>query len=522
MSNTDSDQDRISLSLDTELRLLPQRLNLGQAELLTDAITLPFDDIEGRLNQYAIHRGSDTERKKLCSSMKGFLGRLNANPLIPLSFRLKALSRFEKELELFDGEMTAAVLNAHKIAVDLVQKEARSDSSYYAPLIDMITNAIDLALKMLQLTLEQYLATPVITTRQFFALAKLGLSVASSIDAKNAPERERLIIAIGKHELLRALDFYRSSPDQQRLILKEMAHHISAVDAHFCSQHEKIPELSGTACLISNINRPNDPPKLTEDFQGGLPYDAIVLEVGTLIQRVTTAVERVSALQEDHKRQRVELHTEEAMQTTLVGGQSILDALNSKHEKEPRGAIEGIHLHMQWDCAKAFSESGSFDSGGKDANTDNWNVVNISENGACVERLHGDSDATCTGSLVGLAWTPALDRPRLGFIRWMKQHRGGEIRLGIHFFRQPVKLVQAYVEVGSKEASTKRLWPLLIIPGTDVLTAYFPEARIHRNMVFVIRSGDEDLHFKVIEIEETGPNYSKCKIVRARTKGEEG
>ncbi|ATX79506.1 hypothetical protein Ga0123461_1087 [Mariprofundus aestuarium] len=515
-----SKQERISLSLDTELRLHPQRLNLGQAELLTDAITLPFDDIEGRLNQYAIHSGSVAERKKLCSSMKGFLGRLNANPMIPLSFRLKVLSRFEKELELFDGEMTAAILNAHKIAVDLVQKEARTDSSYYAPLIEMITNAIELALKMLKLTVAQYQATMVITTRQFFALAKLGLDVATSIDAESSPEQKRLIITIGKHELLRAMDFYRSSPEQQRLILKELEHHVSMLDAHFCPQHEKIEGLIGATCLISNINRPNIPPKLINNFQGGLPYDALALKVDSLIQRVTTAVERTNSLQQDHERQRVELQTEEAMRTTLVGGQGILDALLSKYEKEPRGAIEGVHLNLEWDCAKAFSKSSS-NMDGSDQVIQNWNVVNISQNGACIERLDGDDHATCTGSMIGLDWVPALDRPRLGFVRWMKRQRGGDIRLGIHFFQQPVKLLRASIDIGSKEMSTKRLWPLLILPGTGILTAYFPETHIHCNMIFIIRSGDEDIHFKVMEVDEVGPNYSKCKIVRARVKGEE-
>jgi len=44
--------ETVSFELDTDLRLHPQKLELGKAELLTDALTLPFTDIEKRLSQY--------------------------------------------------------------------------------------------------------------------------------------------------------------------------------------------------------------------------------------------------------------------------------------------------------------------------------------------------------------------------------------------------------------------------------------------------------------------------------------
>ena len=41
--------DAVSFELDSDLRLHPQRLELGKAELLTDALRLPFVDIERQL-----------------------------------------------------------------------------------------------------------------------------------------------------------------------------------------------------------------------------------------------------------------------------------------------------------------------------------------------------------------------------------------------------------------------------------------------------------------------------------------
>ncbi|MDX8402707.1 MAG: hypothetical protein R8K47_08755, partial [Mariprofundaceae bacterium] len=157
MSGTSNESARelletVSFELDTDLRLHPSRLELGKAELLTDALTLPFQDIEKRLAGY-VAGTSTADTDLLRRSMKNYLARLNANPLIPLNFRLKVLNRFEQELELFDGEMTAAVLNAHKIGIELVQKEARSRPELLPVLADMVANAIELAVRLLRISL---------------------------------------------------------------------------------------------------------------------------------------------------------------------------------------------------------------------------------------------------------------------------------------------------------------------------------------------------------------------------------
>jgi len=55
--------ETVSFELDTDLRLHPQKLELGKAELLTDALTLPFTDIEKRLSQYI--SGSSKDEKLL-------------------------------------------------------------------------------------------------------------------------------------------------------------------------------------------------------------------------------------------------------------------------------------------------------------------------------------------------------------------------------------------------------------------------------------------------------------------------
>jgi len=83
----------IPFELETDLRLRTQRLELGKTELLTDAITLPFVDLEKQLNKHRTNRPSEAMRE-LRYSVKTYLSRLNANPLLPLQFRLEGFKSF--------------------------------------------------------------------------------------------------------------------------------------------------------------------------------------------------------------------------------------------------------------------------------------------------------------------------------------------------------------------------------------------------------------------------------------------
>jgi hypothetical protein len=145
-------------------------------------------------------------------------------------------------------------------------------------------------------------------------------------------------------------------------------------------------------------------------------------------------------------------------------------------------------------------------------------VVDISQGGACIERLHEDVDSTGVGSIVELTWSSG-DHPSLALVRWTKQIKTGETRLGLMFLRHAFKRLHGYAKTGgSDDMGVIRKWPLLIIPGNQQLFAYFPEATIFPDMLFIISGREEDIHFKVLEVDERGPNFCRCRIVRAHAK----
>ncbi|MDQ6988321.1 MAG: hypothetical protein Q9M19_00440, partial [Mariprofundaceae bacterium] len=224
------ENNKVKIALEASLRLHPKKVELGQAELLTDALLHPFDDLDRRLN---MHISGAKGGEKLRKGMQAYLSRLNSNPMIPLHFRLKVLKRFEEQLDLFDAEMTAAVLNAHKIGIDMVQKEALEEPAYYRILVDMVSHAIELAGRLMRDTLGSYEPPAVITIRQVFDLMRLGMIVLPELSENAQKEKKRLHLSIVRYELLRNLDFYSKTVLQQAMMLDELNHHIKILSPSY-------------------------------------------------------------------------------------------------------------------------------------------------------------------------------------------------------------------------------------------------------------------------------------------------
>lgn len=509
----------VSLELETDLRLHPLKLKLGKSELLTDALIRPCNDIEKQLKQYVEGVSAD-EAEQLRNNMKKYLGKLNASSQIPLDFRLKVLALFEKELELFDNEMTAAVLNAHKIGVELVQQAARSDPAYYGYLVDMVSNAIELANKLLLQSLEKYHSPAVITIRQFFDLARLGLSVAMVLDQKHEATRQRLYKAICNHEFLRSLDFFGKTKEQQQVTWRELQRHISNKQPIFCRASESLPEMTGKSFMISSVNRPHERSRVVNALPDSLPGDSIIIPLDEFLNQLHGAMNRVRSVLHSKEIQKMDMHTEEAILSTLVGGTGIISALQSEEREVRRPCSVEYRVVLEWDAARAFvipPKPISEDSESLPSYANPWSAVDISKGGVGIERVDGKPLANTVGSLVGMKWMGVEGMPTMGFVRWFKEPKAGEQRLGIEFLKGRFELARCTVLGGSSDLSSKRTWPLLILPGASAITAIFPFPKTSVGMTFSLSYNNREKHFKVIKIFNSGPNATICSIVPAQS-----
>jgi len=512
--------ETVSFELDTDLRLHPQKLELGRAELLTDALTLPFMDIEKRLNQYVIGT-SGTEKLVLQKSMKAYLAKLNANPLIPLHFRLKVLGHFERELELFDSEMTAAVLNAHKIGVDLVQKAARIEPSYYRVLVVMVANALELAVKMLRIGFERYQSPAVLTNRQSFDLMRLGLSVLPALPEDAVSERDRLRKAVSSHEFLRMLDFYGKSEAEQKMTWRELQHHVGTLEPKLIRKGDSSPELADETYMSTNLIQPNKSATVISKLPDECIADTVIIPLDKFVDRMVTAINRVETVLKSPDLQQNDLFTEEALYTTIVGGNAILDTLREKERAGDRKDYSGTRLIIEWDSKRAFKESHTavildeYQYAPSDRiNPSAWSVVDISQHGVGLERVSEEGFELGVGAMVGLSWIPHKNEPMLGTVRWIKETKSGEHRMGIKFLQQKLKLYKGTMlgHATDEDINQSRSWPVLIKPGTPHHTAVFPECKVFKNMAFMLSHEGKGAHFKVVKVMKTGPNFSFCKV----------
>ncbi|MCF7821902.1 MAG: hypothetical protein K9M17_05630 [Mariprofundaceae bacterium] len=515
--------ETVSFELDTDLRLHPQKLELGRAELLTDALTMPFMDIEQRLNQFVVS-ASDGEKLALQKSMKAYLAKLNSNPLIPLKFRLKVLSNFERELELFDSEMTAAVLNAHKIGVDLVQKAARDEPGYYRVLVDMVSNALELAVKMLRIGFEKHRTPAVLTIRQAFDLMRLGLSVIPALPEGTASERERLQKAVSNHELLRMLDFYGKSDTEQKMVWRELQHHVGTLEPMLLRKADAAPKLAGETYMVTSLIRPNDCAKIVSTLPDRSLADLIIIPMDKFIDRMVTAINRVESVLKTSNTQTGELFTEEALHTTIIGGNAILKTMREQPRNNERQDSSGVRLVLEWDSRKAFREAYSSVvlndyeyAPSRGANRAAWAASNISRQGVGLEKIGEEKFHLSVGAMIGLNWIPHNNQPMLGTIRWIKEPKQGELKMGIKFLQQELKLYKGTL-LGRKsddDINQSRSWPVLIKPGNPYHTAIFPDSKVHKNMTFMLSDEGKGAYFKVAKVMKTGPNFSFCKIAAA-------
>lgn len=235
---------------------------------------------------------------------------------------------------------------------------------------------------------------------------------------------------------------------------------------------------------------------------------------------MVTAINRVETVLKSPELQRNDLHTEESLNRTIIGGNAILDTLRTKDRSAARDDYAGTRLIMEWDASKAFKEAHTAvileeyeyapsERGSHAA----WSVTNLSKNGVGLERICDDREYKIgVGSLVGLSWIPHKGEPMLGTVRWIKEPKPGEQQLGIQFFHQDFKLYKGVMLGGQEDAHLSRSWPVLVKPGKPNHTVVFPHCKVFKNMTFMLSHEGKGAHFKILKVMKIGPNYSFCKV----------
>jgi len=289
----------------------------------------------------------------------------------------------------------------------------------------------------------------------------------------------------------------------------------------FYRDGESAAAMTDKSFLVSSINRPNEPARLLATLPDPLGNACIVIPMDAFMDRLHTALKRVTSVLENKALQKKDLHTEDALQTTLVGGSAILHALRNEKREGRAPSQSEAQVILEWDAARAFRSAfpgiadwwmGESDT----ADITAWSVTNISNHGIDIERISPDPLPYHVGSFVGLEWISGTKQPSVGFVRWFKEEKPGEHHLSIQFLKDQCQLAQATMDAVDQGLRSKRTWPILIKPGKDSITAIFPDLHIARKMTFAISSKGKSVYFKVKDVIASGPNATVCRMVRAK------
>jgi len=273
--------------------------------------------------------------------------------------------------------------------------------------------------------------------------------------------------------------------------------------------------------MTVNFMKPNEGAKIISKLPEVFEMDMIIIPLDAFVDRMVTAINRVETVLKSPDLQKGDLHTEEALYQTIVGGNAILDTLRTKDRNAQRKDYSGTRVVLEWNAGKAFKDSHTavvlddYEYAPSERNSGAaWAVANISDQGTGLERLGDEKDFKLgVGAIVGLSWIPHRNEPMLGTVRWIREPKSGEQRMGIQFFHQDFKFYKG-VMMGSRdeEDGLSRQWPVLVKPGKPHHTAVFPDPKIYKNMTFMLTNDGKGAHFKVIKVMKSGPNYSFCKV----------
>jgi len=503
----------MTFELETHVDLGAAYPELGRARLLTDAITRPFTDIENRLSR---HWGAMSEHaERLRFDIKAYLSLLNASPMIPLKFRLKVLNRFENELDLFDDQLAAALLNAYQIAAEMLQQAASREPGYYPVLIDVAANAIEMAIRLFRLSLETYQSPSILVIRRIFSLERLGLGALQVMPEGSEEAHTHLQHLVARYELLRALDFFGKSSSEQKIIWQLLQKDDGEFQPRFYRHQDAPPSrLPDKLFLLSNLSRPDQAPYITH-LPEKFPGDAILIPVSRFLSHLAAENKKAKILLRDEELQKKVMRTEDELRLTMTGSGLVLNDLRIK-ERAKRYQYHETRVYIDSNLQRVLAGSNDSVTLDKYASTpfelntgDTWLIADISKTGLGLTRHSSSHVDIEVGAMTGLKWPHHKGEPELGFIRWFREPRPDEQRLGIEFLQGAFHSIKASLTGAGSIVSLKMIppWPVIAERRLDSLRVFSPEKNISTGKILNFSDTDHPGPYKVRHIIRTGPNY---------------
>ncbi|MDQ6962097.1 MAG: hypothetical protein Q9M28_06150 [Mariprofundaceae bacterium] len=502
---------------------------VGAIEALTDAVVVLFQNIDKQLARY-LQTYDEAEKADLHKSMQRFLGRINSNPLIPLSFRLKVLHTFSKEISFLDVQLTQSILNAYKVAILLVRDAAENRTEFLLVLARLCGEAITLAMRVTRLNFENYLEPGIQITRQVHELTRLGLAAIGSAQGGEAKGRKlRMVIHEGLawYEIMRISNFYGLTPEGQNIVYTSLKPYIKHITSEYCQGQEKVHSQPKHVYLVSAVGGRQNRPQWMTELEVTANTDRVILDITSLLPVLKRQLNDVEEHLKNHKRQQEEIRTEKELYMTHTVTKHLMTSLHKvkrKHERESvkKGNVTlvgsfNIGLQLPQDSTRIPILPASHK--GENTIASNWQAFNISPSGVALQTDEILNMPNVT-SLVRLVWTndKGEAKPQWGEVRWRRHLAFGNRRhLGIRFLPRNLSIWRIQVVGGDSDKQHMVLG--MPLKKENRLVVWSNNTQLGIGSVLLIEISRQLYTCKVMGIVQRGDNFVTCHLRASRVDG---
>jgi len=315
--------------------------------------------------------------------------------------------------------------------------------------------------------------------------------------------------------LLRCMDLYARTDEQQRLVRQELKRYAERVVPVLYGRGKQLPRGANVYLVTSTTQLHLPPTKLTR-LPDVAESDVLVMPLDAFLAGINRDLKLAKRVVEMGAGKGKLLMTERRFNEISQGTAVIRRSLQSVSRKNARHRIEGIRALLDVQLSDAFDHF----SGHGPCLTDKmlndaekrlaWSVVNVSETGAALQRMgHAWQEIQC-GALVGARWIGERVGSGLAVVRWFRESKPGEQSIGIEFVGGTLQATRGML-VGDQSAPMSRRCSLLYDPA-EPKRVWFPYVKMEVGSKLIYLFEGEGIRCHVAKVLRSGPNFTCCEL----------
>ena len=500
--------DAAVFELNQKINLTVSGISEEKSNVLMDMLRVQLMDIVHELDALRAQR-DETMMTVQSERVRQWLNSLNRSPLIPLTFRIRHLRTIEGYLDVIARDMGALLIRAYKTGILHIKEKAVRQPRLYQDMVHVVGIALELAVKSLLRDFSLYLPPPVLDVRQSFDMARLGLVIARTLDQEQAaPDILRLKRAMIQHELLRCMDMFSLTVEEQKMVARRLMDFASEGDIEFLRSGEGPARIGGGPYLISRTDFPHMKPRRSGHLSDIVPVNAFLIHAEAIFRKAAS-VTGFSSTTFHITPDPPALSLESDVVSLSLCASMLLRTLRNVGRASRRDIKDA---HVQIKLRRALASRSELL--GKMETWSEWHLVNLSARGAMLE---SSASPFPVATLLELRLPSAT---RYGLVRWCRTALQGSVCMGIEYISPQLSLAQVTLPNFASSEPGDKYWSALLEKVASGWNVWLGDwSGVPSPMtVSIKREGKKRTICRLMPTGETGTNYAVFHVTEVMHK----